>query len=479
MTRSLLAAAALAFLVILGAWRWYGESGEADRPLREPDAPASTLSGGSAAREAVRSSPSAPDPDEDDEFRNEFEIEARDRLTGVAVRIGSAVLRLKASGARGGELALEIWGSNVNSPALAALVREADGAKLEIAGSLVADDPRRTVRVVGGAVEDIGDFAGNLILTVEAFGVVRARVSPPPEPSEPATLDVQRKFVPPPGVRAGWTGNVHTPRDHRRRFVEAAAVDPRRDFDWTGFVARNEWTDIPVPFAARYFVVAAAGSAVRPEIRELEVKLGAVCVVDFALRPAPTISGVLLDEAGSPVAGALVDVECRRSLRTGELFPGGVAGGVGISRSRGAELAWATKRLRATTDEEGRFLLRSPFAGDVIARVDEAEGRAFARSRGSEVERSVALQLELRPRNPTRRVRVIGADGEPAADFRLNVFEEGDPPELRSFPPFRADGEGWLDVTWLDEGQRYEAESTKGGARSAFVAEDGAEIRLR
>lgn len=148
-----------------------------------------------------------------------------------------------------------------------------------------------------------------------------------------------------------------------------------------------------------------------------------VVVLDAQVRPYAVLAGRVVDDQGTPVAGAQV------SLRS-------VADGGGTS-------------IDADTDAQGRYRFGLPAAAAVAVTAEHNSfGRAQARCELAMGQDHVA-DLVLRA-SSTLRARVTFEDGEPVRDVSVGVYERGSSGSTVAMAD--TDRDGWITVRTLEPG---------------------------
>lgn len=164
----------------------------------------------------------------------------------------------------------------------------------------------------------------------------------------------------------------------------------------------------------------------------------------IALEAAATLSGVVVDEDGDPVAGASIGIRAQ----------GGGLGGLGGSFASG------------NSDEEGRFTVQNVPPGDLVVTVS-ARGFQTLEKTGLQVERGQDLEDQRFVLEPGALVagRVLDASGRPVPEALVQVLQDDSARRLGRFSSASSDADG-----------NYLLEGVSPGPRS-FAAEHGDHVR--
>jgi len=239
----------------------------------------------------------------------------------------------------------------------------------------------------------------------------------------------------------------------------------------------------------RYLGILAQTSTHRSDLVELQVPGGSAphvpaLQVRLRLTPMPRITGRVVSPDGTPVAGAVVQVNVFGDIPMGEAEPTRLRDPGGGMTIVGHPDGSATVKLarEVLTDEDGAYELMLPKRGRCVVQVLKS-GFVPRRSR-IEIKRDVnRFDAELLPDGDRSRVRLLWR-GEPLPAQQLMAGDLHDIREQTSHAVEISDT-GLMQGGWLTHGRRYGLvfslpEAAGGGRECRFLVWDGsvAEIEL-
>ena len=205
---------------------------------------------------------------------------------------------------------------------------------------------------------------------------------------------------------------------------------------------------------------------------------GETQVLEAHLKSLPIVEGRLTLD-GKPVAGQAVRFSVTSRFAAGEPSPQSSGDFYTWSSwsKRNESGSWISGFSHVVTDSDGRFSFQPPFTHRVAltAFLPSADRGVW---RWELPERDTPLKAELEAKTDTkpRRMRMVDARQQPLPHESLLPRINEDLYGIQ-YPGIKSDGEGWVEIRYLDEGQEYHCSTDIG--RIIFVARDGGTITVK
>jgi hypothetical protein len=199
-----------------------------------------------------------------------------------------------------------------------------------------------------------------------------------------------------------------------------------------------------------------------PSITTVAIIRGNASRVSVQMLKPIEVSGLLMDSTGNPVVGRIVTVAAKSAYLPTERIPrakdepGNPA--FIITTNRTTQTSTVVAQVDVRTNASGRFRASLPFTDEVAAwSYVTDKGKGFiSRQLPSRFDSTATLDLTLEPYARTLKMRFLRENGEAVSKSKILLIRGGGlSPFQVSLPAVTTDGDGWCDLSMLDEGQDY------------------------